>query len=86
MILFILNICDYILTLNNLGKFEEANPIMELVLDNIVLLSFIKLILVPVFIFILYKNRNNKIVKISYPVICLIYLYAVTLGVMIALS
>jgi len=34
-VLLFLNIFDYILTLLNLGNFEEANPIANLIIGNV---------------------------------------------------
>jgi len=80
LLLLILNILDYILTLINLGNFEEGNPLMKMILDNVPLLTIIKLVLVPLLIFYLWKKRNLKITKIGTIVLCIFYAYAVVLG------
>lgn len=82
LILFILNILDYILTLINRGNFEEGNPLMKLILDNTLLIAIIKLIIVSIFIFILYKFRYLKVTKVGTIILTIIYLYAVILGVL----
>ena len=45
--LAILNLLDYALTLLNRGKFEEANPLMKSIIDNTLLLTILKLVIVP---------------------------------------
>jgi len=81
-VLLFLNIFDYILTLLNLGNFEEANPIANLIIGNVWLLSILKLIIVPLFIYILYKYRYTVLSKIGTFVLSGVYLYAVVLGVL----
>jgi len=81
-VLLFLNIFDYILTLLNLGNFEEANPIANLIIGNVWLLSILKLIIVPLFIYILYKYRYTLLSKIGTFVLSGVYLYAVVLGVL----
>ena len=80
LILLILNLLDYTLTMINRGNFEEGNPLMQSVLDNTVLLTTIKLIIVPLFIWVLYKNKNLKTAKLGTTVLIAFYLYAVVLG------
>ena len=79
-LLLTLNILDYTLTMINRGNFEEGNPLMALILDNTVLLAIIKLIIVPLLILFLYKNRNLKLTKLGTTVLIVFYLYAVVLG------
>jgi len=81
-VLLFLNIFDYILTLLNLNNFEEANPIANLIIGNVWLLSILKLIIVPLFIYILYKYRYTVLSKIGTFVLSGVYLYAVVLGVL----
>lgn len=81
-LLFLLNALDYILTLLNLNNFEEANPIANLIIGNVWLLSILKLIIVPLFIYILYKYRYTLLSKIGTFVLSGVYLYAVVLGVL----
>lgn len=81
--LTILNLLDYALTLINRGKFEEANPLTRLIIDNTLLLTILKLIIVPLCIYVLWYYKDKLIVKIGSVVLCIAYLYAVTLGVLI---
>ena len=81
--LSILNLLDYTLTLLNRGNFEEANPLTRPIIDNTLLLTILKLIIVPLCIYILWRYKDKPIVKIASVVLCLVYLYAVTLGVLI---
>jgi hypothetical protein len=84
--LFLLNLFDYLLTLLNRGNFEEANPLTKPIIDNTLLLTILKLIIVPLCIYILWRYKDKPIVKIASVVLCLVYLYAVTLGVLIYAS
>ena len=84
--LFLLNLFDYLLTLLNRGNFEEANPLTRPIIDNTLSLTILKLIIVPLCIYILWRYRDRVIVKIATVVLCLVYLYAVTLGVLIYAS
>ena len=84
--LFLLNLLDYTLTLLNRGNFEEANPLTKPIIDNTLLLTILKLIIVPLCIYILWRYKDKPIVKIASVVLCLVYLYAVTLGVLIYAS
>ena len=84
--LFLLNLFDYILTLLNRGNFEEANPLTRPIIDNTLLLTILKLIIVPLCIYILWRYKDKPIVKIASVVLCLVYLYAVVLGVLIYAS
>jgi len=84
--LFLLNLFDYTLTLLNRGNFEEANPITRNIIDNTLALTLLKLVLVPLCIYILWRYKDKPIVKIASIVLCLVYLYAVTLGVLIYAS
>lgn len=86
MILLILNVLDFILTLLNRNNFTEANPAMQPFVNNTFALVIFKLIIVPIFIYILYKNWHRPLVKISYVLLCLVYLYAVILGILIYAS
>ena len=85
-ILFLLNLFDYILTLLNRGNFEEANPLTRPIIDNTLLLTILKLIIVPLCIYVLWRYKDKLIVKIASVVLCIVYLYAVTLGVLIYAS
>jgi hypothetical protein len=85
-ILFILNLFDYTLTLLNRGNFEEANPLTRPIIDNTLLLTILKLIIVPLCVYVLWRYKDKPIVKIASVVLCLVYLYAVTLGVLIYAS
>ena len=85
-ILFLLNLLDYTLTLLNRGNFEEANPLTKPIIDNTLLLTILKLIIVPLCIYILWRYKDKPIVKIASVVLCIVYLYAVTLGVLIYAS
>jgi hypothetical protein len=85
-ILFLLNLFDYLLTLLNRGNFEEANPLTRPIIGNTLLLTILKLIIVPLCIYILWRYKDKPIVKIASVVLCLVYLYAVTLGVLIYAS
>ena len=84
--LTILNLLDYILTLLNRGNFEEANPLTKPIIDNTLLLTILKLIIVPLCVYVLWRYKDKPIVKIASIVLCLVYLYAVTLGVLIYAS
>ena len=81
--LTILNLLDYALTLLNHGKFEEANPLTRLIIDNTLLLTILKLIIVPLCIYVLWYYKDKLIVKIGVVVLYIVYLYAVILGVLI---
>jgi hypothetical protein len=85
-ILFLLNLLDYLLTLLNRGNFEEANPLTRPIIDNTLLLTILKLIIVPLCVYVLWRYKDKPIVKIASIVLCLVYLYAVTLGVLIYAS
>ncbi len=84
--LFLLNLFDYLLTLLNRGNFEEANPLTRPIIDNTLALTLLKLIIVPIFIYVLWRFKDKPIVKIASVVLCLVYIYAVTLGVLIYAS
>jgi hypothetical protein len=84
--LFLLNLFDYLLTLLNRGNFEEANPLTRPIIGNTLLLTILKLIIVPLCIYILWRYRDRVVVKIATVVLCIVYLYAVTLGVLIYAS
>ena len=84
--LFLLNLFDYTLTLLNRGNFEEANPLTRPIIDNTLALTLLKLVLVPLCIYILWRYKDKTIVKIASVVLCIVYLYAVTLGVLIYAS
>ena len=84
--LFLLNLFDYLLTLLNRGNFEEANPLTRPIIDNTLALTLLKLVLVPLCIYILWRYKDKSIVKIASIVLCLVYIYAVTLGVLIYAS
>jgi len=84
--LSILNLLDYTLTLLNRGNFEEANPLTRPIIDNTLLLTILKLIIVPLCVYVLWRHKDKPIVKIASVVLCLVYLYAVTLGVLIYAS
>ena len=79
-IVLLLNIADFVITLFIRPVLNEANPIMRTILHNDLLLSFIKLVIVPLFIFILIKFRNKQLVKIGSIGLLIIYSYAVILG------
>lgn len=85
-ILFLLNLLDYTLTLLNRGNFEEANPLTRPIIDNTLALTILKLIIVPLCVYVLWRYRDRVVVKIASVVLCLVYLYAVTLGVLIYAS
>jgi hypothetical protein len=85
-ILFLLNLLDYILTLLNRGSFEEANPLTRPIIDNTLALTILKLIIVPLCVYVLWRYRDRVVVKIATVVLCIVYLYAVTLGVLIYAS
>ena len=53
--LSILNLFDYLLTLLNRGNFEEANPLTRPIIDNTLALIVLKLIIVPIFIYVLWR-------------------------------
>lgn len=82
-ILTILNLLDYTLTLLNRGDFEEANPLTRNIIDNTLALTILKLIIVPLCVYVLWRYKDKPIVKIASVVLCLVYIYAVTLGVLI---
>ena len=84
--LFLLNLLDYTLTLLNRGNFEEANPLTRPIINNTLALTLLKLVLVPLCIYILWRYKDKSIVKVASIVLCLVYLYAVTLGVLIYAS
>lgn len=84
--LTILNLLDYTLTLLNRGNFEEANLLTKPIIDNTLALTMLKLVLVPLCIYILWRYKDKPIVKIASIVLCIVYLYAVTLGVLIYAS
>ena len=84
--LFLLNLFDYLLTLLNRGNFEEANPLTKPIIDNTLALTLLKLVLVPLCVYVLWRYKDKPIVKIASVVLCLVYLYAVTLGVLIYAS
>ena len=84
--LTILNLLDYILTLLNRGNFEEANPLTRPIIDNTLALTLLKLVLVPLCIYILWRYKDKTIVKIASVVLYIVYLYAVTLGTLIFLN
>jgi hypothetical protein len=86
LILCLLNFLDYGITLINYGNFEEANPLTKPIIDNTLSLTVLKLIIVPLCIYILWRYKDKPIVKIATVVLCLVYLYAVTLGVLIYAS
>ena len=86
LILCLLNFLDYGITLINRGNFEEANPLTRNIIDNTLLLTILKLIIVPLCIYILWRYKDKPVVKIASVVLCLVYLYAVTLGVLIYAS
>ena len=68
LILCLLNLLDYIFTLLNLNNFEEANPIANLILQSeqpILWLTLLKLIIVPLLLFVLYKYHNMRLVKVA---------------------
>ena len=81
--LFLLNLFDYTLTLLNRGNFEEANPLTRPIIDNTLLLTILKLIIVPLCVYILWRYKDKPLVKMASVVLCLVYIYAVTLGVLI---
>jgi len=85
-ILFLLNLFDYLLTLLNRGNFEEANPLTKPIIDNTLALTILKLIIVPLCVYVLWRYKDKPIVKIASVVLCLVYIYAVTLGVLIYAS
>jgi hypothetical protein len=84
--LFLLNLFDYLLTLLNRGNFVEANPLTRPIIDNTLALTILKLIIVPLCVYILWRYKDKPLVKIATVVLCLVYLYAVTLGVLIYAS
>jgi len=85
-ILFLLNLFDYLLTLLNRGNFEEANPLTRPIIDNTLALTLLKLVLVPLCVYVLWRYKDKPIVKIASVILCIVYLYAVTLGVLIYAS
>lgn len=84
--LFLLNLLDYILTLLNLGNFKEANPIMQLFVDNPLILTLVKLVIVPLLVYVLYRFKDQKIAQFGTFILCLVYLYAVVLGALIYIT
>ncbi|HHX71026.1 MAG TPA: hypothetical protein GX708_23625 [Gallicola sp.] len=86
LILYLLNFLDYGITLLNRGNFEEANPLTRPIIDNTLALTLLKLVLVPLCVYVLWRYKDKPIVKIASVVLCLVYLYAVTLGVLIYAS
>jgi hypothetical protein len=86
MCLFLLNLLDYLLTLLNRGNFEEVNPLTRPIIDNTLALTLLKLIIVPLCVYVLWRYKDKPIVKIASIVLCLVYIYAVTLGVLIYAS
>ena len=84
--LFLLNLFDYLLTLLNRGNFEEANPLTRPIIDNTLALTILKLIIVPLCVYVLWRYKDKPIVKIASIVLCIVYIYAVTLGVLIYAS
>jgi uncharacterized membrane protein YqjE len=78
--LFLLNLFDYLLTLLNRGNFEEANPLTRPIIDNTLALTLLKLVLVPLCVYVLWRYKDKPIVKIASVVLCLVYIYAVVLG------
>ena len=84
--LFLLNLFDYILTLLNLGNFEEANPIMQLFINNPLILTLVKLVIVPLLVYVLYRFKDQKIAQFGTFILCLVYLYAVVLGALIYIT
>ena len=86
LILCLLNFLDYGITLLNRGNFEEANPLTRPIIDNTLALTLLKLVLVPLCVYVLWRYKDKPIVKIATVVLCLVYLYAVTLGVLIYAS
>jgi len=85
-ILLILNTFDYILTLLNLGNFEEANPIMQPFVNNPLILTLVKLVIVPLLVYVLYRFKDQKIAQFGTFILCLVYLYAVVLGALIYIT
>jgi hypothetical protein len=79
-LLSILNLLDYILTLLNRGNFEEANPLTRPIIDNTLALTLLKLVLVPICCYVLWRYKDKLLIKIASIVLCLVYLYAVVLG------
>ena len=87
-IILILNYTDYFLTINNLGNFEEANFLMKFILDKPVLLAFIKLFIVPcLIVWLWFKLKNPKLFHyILVTSVLVVYIYAVIMGILIALN
>lgn len=87
-ILLILNTFDYILTLRNLGDplFKEANPIMQPFVNNPLILTLVKLVIVPLLVYVLYRFKDQKIAQFGTFILCLVYLYAVVLGALIYIT
>lgn len=79
-IVLLLNIADFVITLFIRPVLNEANPIMRAMLHNDYLLAFVKLVIVPLFIFILIKLRDKWLVKVGSIGLLIIYSYAVILG------
>jgi hypothetical protein len=63
--LFLLNLFDYLLTLLNRGNFEEANPLTRPIIDNTLALTLLKLVLVPLCVYVLWRYKDKSIVKIA---------------------
>lgn len=79
-IVLLLNIADFVITLFIRPVLDEANLIMRMILYNDYLLAFVKLIIVPLFIFILIKLRDKWLVRVGSIVLLSLYSYAVILG------
>jgi hypothetical protein len=88
LLLLILNFVDYLLTLNNLNNFKEANLLMEQLLDKPFLLGIVKIIIVPcLLLFIFLKIKKPKLLYFLLLIVTnLIYSYAVILGFFIAIN
>lgn len=80
LILWIFNFCDMIATLyfTSNGTMIEANPIMAILLHHPILFIFTKLIIATLICLYLYKNKQNKLVKLTTN-ICLIFYGILTL-------
>ena len=61
--LFLLNLLRLHLTLLNRGNFEEANPLTRPIIDNTLLLTLLKLIIVPLCVYILWRYKDKPISK-----------------------
>jgi hypothetical protein len=81
-IVLLLNIADFVITLFIRPVLDEANPIMRMILYNDYLLAFVKLVIVPLFIFILIKLRDKWLVRIGSIGLLSLYSYAVVLGLL----